>query len=164
MNEAMERTDEMLPELGYLAAGTTAMLEKLSREALAPFGITPVEIAILTYCYRNQGNTTEKLVGAVHLNPASVSRHLSKLVGKGLIRRTRPFPDRRMVRLELTDRGQAFMPRLVESLQDTNSLVNAGIGAEDRRVFLEVLGKIHENLRTGLHEPSTTEPEEDRGE
>ena len=138
--------------LGYLAAGMTAMLSRLSREALAPFDIAPVQTAILMYCSKNQENTTERLVEAIHLDQASISRHVARLVGKGLIRRTRPYDDRRIVRLELTEEGWAFMPRLIESHQDLNALVNVGIGEEEKRVLLDVTRKIHENLRTGLQE------------
>ena len=152
MSEITERDEEILPALGYLAAGMTAMLTRLSKEALAPFGITPVQTAILMYCSRNQANTTERLVGAIHLDQASISRHVARLVGKGLVRRTRPHDDRRVVRLELTDEGWAFMPRLIESHQDLVALVNVGIGEEEKRVFLDVMRKIHGNLRTGLKE------------
>ena len=152
ISEAMERNTEILPALGYLAAGMTAMLARLSEEALAPFNIRPVETAILMYCSRNQANTTERLAGAIHLDPASISRHIAKLVAKGLIRRTRPFDDRRVVRLELTDEGWAFMPRLIESHQDLNSLVNVGIGEEEKRIFLDVTQKIHENLQAGIRQ------------
>ena len=160
----MARDEEILPALGYLAAGMTAMLTRLSREALAPFGITPVQTAILMYCSRNHENTTERLVGAIHLDQASISRHVAGLVGKGLIRRTRPYDDRRVVRLELTEQGWAFMPRLIESHQDLVALINIGIGEEEKRVFLDVTRKIHENLQTGLQElRKATEEEARRG-
>ena len=83
MSDFMERDEELLPALGYLAAGMTSMLARLSREALAPFGITPVQIAILMYCSRNEANTTERLVGAIHLDQASISRHVARLVSEG---------------------------------------------------------------------------------
>ena len=153
MSENMERDDEILPALGYLASGMTAMLARLSREALAPFGITPVQIAILMYCSRNEANTIERLVGAIHLDQASISRHVARLVKKGLLRRTRPCEeDRRIVRLDLTEEGRAFMPRLIEAHQDLNALVNVGIGEEEKRIFLDVTRKIHENLQAGLHQ------------
>lgn len=148
----MERDEEILPALGYLSAGITAMLTKISRETLAPFNITPVETAILMYCSRNLANTTQKLVGAIHLDQASISRHTAKLVARGLIRRTRPCDDRRVVRLELTEAGWAFMPQLIESHQELNSQVNLGIDGEDKNIFLDVLRKIHKNLRAGLPE------------
>ena len=34
------------------------------------------QTAILMYCYRNHENTTERLVAAIHLNQASISRHV----------------------------------------------------------------------------------------
>ena len=162
-SETMERDEEILPALGYLAAGTTAMLAKLSKEALAPFDIPPVQIGILMYCSRNHTTTTERLVGAIHLDQASVSRHIAVLVEKGLIRRTRPYDDRRVVRVDLTEEGWAFMPRLVEALQETNTLINIGIDEEDKRVFLDVMRRIHENLRTGMQEISNAATAEVRG-
>ena len=158
MSETAGYDEELLPVLGYLAAGTTAMLEKLSGVALAPLGITPVQTAILMYCSRNHSNTTEKLVGAIHLDPASISRHVVGLVEKGLIRRTRPFADRRILRLELTKQGWEFMPRLIESSRDLNALVNVGIDSEEKRVFLDVMSKINRNLRAGLEEIKDPEP------
>ncbi len=147
-----ERDDEMLPALGYLVAGTTAMLARLSQKILAPVDISPVQVGILMYCSRDRGATTERLVGAIHLDPASVSRHIAVLIEKSLIRRTRPYADRRVVRLELTEEGWAFMPQIVEALQETNALVNAGIDEEEKKVFLNVMRKIYENLRTRLQE------------
>ncbi len=157
MSDFMTRDEEILPALGYLAAGMTAMLTRLSREALAPFGIGPVQIAILMYCSRNQANTTERLVDAIRLDQASISRHVARLVEKGLIRRTRPCADRRVVHLELTEGGWDLMPRLVESHQDLNGLVNVGIGEDEKRVFLDVTRKIHHNLQTGLQELGSVE-------
>ena len=151
MSETMERDQEILPALGYLAAGMTAMLARLSRETLAPFNITPVEIAILMYCSINNENTTESLVGAIHLDQASISRHIARLVKKGLLRRTRPYnDDRRVVRLELTEEGWAIIPRLTEAHQDLNALINIGIGEDEKRVFLDVTRRIHGNLQAGL--------------
>ena len=92
------------------------------------------------------------MVGAIHLDQASISRHVARLVGKGLIRRTRPCKDRRVVRLELTEEGRDFMPRVIDSHQDLVALVNVGIGEEEKRVFLDVMRKIHRNLRTGLQD------------
>ncbi len=162
MSETLESGEELLPVLGYLAAGMTAMLARLSREALAPVDIAPVQTAILMYCSRNRETTTERLVGAIHVDPASISRHVARLVEKGLIQRMRPYNDRRVVRLELTEEGWAFMPRVIESHQDLNALVNTGVGEEEKRVFLDVVRKIHGNLERGLQEVRRTAAREAR--
>ncbi|MDE0187922.1 MAG: MarR family winged helix-turn-helix transcriptional regulator [bacterium] len=151
----MENDEEILPALGFLATGITAMLTRISRETLTPFNLTPVETAILFYCSRNLATTTQRLVGAIHMDQASISRHIAKLVAKGLIRRTRPCEDRRVVRLELTEKGWAAMPRLLESHQYLNSLVNLGIGGEEKRIFLDTTRKIHKNLQVGLQDLGT---------
>ena len=53
------------------------------------------------------------------------------------------------MRLELTEEGWAFMPRLIEAHQDLNALVNVGIGEEEKRVFLDVMKKIHQEPADG---------------
>ena len=55
MTETMERDEEILPSLGYLAAGVTAMLARLSRDVLAPFDIAPVRDRILMYLLKKSG-------------------------------------------------------------------------------------------------------------
>ncbi len=145
----MDSDEEILPALGYLVAGVTTMLARHSKETLAPFDITPVQIAILMYCLRNRVTTTAGLVSAIRLDPASISRHLVKLVRKGLIRRIRGRNDRRVVRLELTQEGRALMPQLIETMEGLNSLVNMGVSEEEKRVFMDVMRKIHENLDSG---------------
>ena len=70
----MDSDEELLPALGYLVAGVTAMLARLSQETLAPFDITPVQIAILMYCLGNRVTTTAELVSAIRLDQASISR------------------------------------------------------------------------------------------
>ena len=57
--------------------------------------------------------------------------------------------------LELTEEGWAFMPQLIEAHQGLNALVNVGIGEEEKRAFLGVTRKIHENLQAGLQEIRT---------
>ena len=48
------------------------------------------------------------------------------------------------------------MPQLLESFQETNALVNTGIGEEEKKVFLDVMRKIHGNLEAGLEESGAT--------
>ncbi len=49
MTKTMDSDEEILPALGYLVAGVTVMLARLSKEKLAPFDITSVQIAILMF-------------------------------------------------------------------------------------------------------------------
>ena len=138
--------DEVLPGLGYLTAGLTAALSKLAEEKFASHKIAPVEYAILDTCAGGQVDTVMGLARVIPMDKASISRRVATLVARGLIRRIRLEEDRRVVRLELTDEGLALARQLRESIREANPMVSMGLGDEEKRVFLEVMRKIWENL------------------
>ncbi len=143
--------DGILPGLGYLAAGLTAVLSKLAEEKFAAYGIAPVQFAILDTCGRGQMHTVMGLVQVIPMDQASISRHVAVLVERGFMQRIRHESDRRVVRLSLTDEGLALLSRLGESLREANPLAAMGLDEEEKRLFLKVMRKVWENLEAGRY-------------
>ena len=158
MSKDIVPDEHILPGLGYLTANLTAMLAKVAWEKFAPFEITPMEFALLYMCSEGQRDTITALTRVIPVNPASISRHVAVLVDRGLIRRMRQREDRRVVRLELTEEGQALVPRLLESLQKADPLVSMGLDEEEKRVFVGAIRKIWGTLnREGYGDESWTQ-------
>ena len=150
--------EHILPGLGYLTANLTAMLAKVAWEKFAPFEITPMQFAILYMCSEGQKDTITALARVIPVNLASISRYVVVLVNRGLIRRVRQRGDRRVVRLELTEEGLALVPRLVEALQEADSLVSMGLDEEEKRAFVGAMRKIWVTLnREGYGDESGTQ-------
>ena len=122
---------------------------KLARDRLAPFEIIPVQFAILDLCFHGQADTVTGLARLVPIDSASISRNVDRLVKRGLIQRRRLRSDRRVVRLALTEEGMTVMPRIMERLQEVNSILLRGVSQEELRGFMGVLQKVTANSEGG---------------
>ena len=131
--------------LGPLAAKMVNAYAKLAKDRLAPFEIIPVQFAILDLCFRGQADTVTGLARLVPIDSASISRNVDRLVKRGLIQRRRSRSDRRVVRLGLTEEGTTVMPRIMEQLQEVNSILLRGVTQEEMRGFMSMLQKVTAN-------------------
>ena len=135
--------------LGPLAANMLNAYARLSKDRLAPFEIIPVQFAILDLCFRGQADTVMGLARLVPIDAAGISRNVDRLVKRGLIQRRRSRSDRRVVRLALTEEGMAVMPRIMERLQEVNSILLRGVTQEEMRGFMSMLQKVTANSEGG---------------
>ena len=135
--------------LGPLAASMLNAYARMARDRLAPFDIIPVQFAILELCFSGQADTVTGLAKLVPIDAASISRNVDRLVKMGLVQRRRSRTDRRVVRLTLTEEGVAVMPRIMEQLQEVNSILLRGVTQEEMQGFLSMLQKVTENSEGG---------------
>ena len=122
---------------------------RLAKDRLAPFEIIPVQFAILDLCCRGQADTATELTRLVPIDAASISRNVDRLVKRGLLQRRRSQSDRRVVKLALTEEGTAVVPRIMESLQEVNSILLRGVTQEEMRGFMSTLQKVTANSEGG---------------
>ena len=115
-------------------------------DILAPYGLFPVDFALLRAC-RRMGDecTATQLAEVVPTDPSRISRIVTKLVDLGLLRRRRLQDDRRVVMLRLTDEGRELTSQLYGSTQSYYATLTEGIAGEDLRVFASVTARIMEN-------------------
>ena len=121
----------------------------LAKDRLAPFGIVPVQFAILDLCFRGQADTVTELSRLVPIDSASISRNVDRLVKRGLIQRRRSRSDRRVVKLALTEEGMTVVPRIMERLQEVNSILLRGVTQEEMRGSMSMLQKVTANSEGG---------------
>ena len=135
--------------LGPFAANVLNAYAKLAKDRLAPFEIIPVQFAILDLCFRGQADTVTGLARLVPLDHAAISRNVDQLVKRGLIQRRRSRSDRRVVRLALTEEGMTVMPRIMETLQEVDSVLLRGVTQEEIRGFMSMSQKVTANSEGG---------------
>ena len=128
--------------LGFWAGSLSSAVRKGLIEALRPFDIDPVQWAILDVCFRGQADTVTGVAQVVPVNAAVISRQVDKLSRRNLISRKRMKSDRRVVRLSLTDEGQALMPELTKRVQANNDRFLRYISKEEERVFIGAIRKM----------------------
>ena len=129
---------------GALRRATAAHRLRLER-AIAPFGLTPIQFALLDALVRDPGASAAELARAENLTPPTLSVIFGNLVRKGLIERRPDDANQRIQRLFASPAGEALAldaraaaravsRRLIEALPD---------GAETAvRLWLQRLSKI----------------------
>jgi MarR family transcriptional regulator, organic hydroperoxide resistance regulator len=99
----MERLEDCI---SFLLGKAQQQVTKASREALAPYGITPVQFAILKVLWERDGLNGAELCGRLVLDSATVTGLIDRMEAGGwLERRADPGGDRRMSRVYLTKKG-----------------------------------------------------------
>lgn len=80
-------------------------LERVSKRMEATLGLTAQQRLMVRIIGQAPGTTSSALASQLHLDRATVSVSLARLVKKGLVRRQRNQSDHRLVHLALTKRG-----------------------------------------------------------
>ncbi len=131
--------------LGAVGATITSAYGQLITPRLVPHGVTLIQFGILNFCFRGRADTVTELADLIPIDIASISRQVDKLVKNGLLRRRRLQSDRRVVQLDLTDEGTALVQAVTATVLEVNAILLSGVSPEERRCFMEVVGKIVAN-------------------
>jgi DNA-binding MarR family transcriptional regulator len=113
--------EESLPEAFWSVA---RQLRETSKQALAPWDITPSQLRALRVTAHHASMRLSELSEHLHIAPRSATEVVDALEGRGLVRR-RPDPgDRRATLVELTGQGTGVL-----------DAIHAARGTEAQRVF-----------------------------
>ncbi len=66
---------------------------------------------------------------------------------QGLVKRSRNEEDKRAYRVYLTKKGRNLRQKLVPSMNEINKIINKDIKGPDRRLFMQLIRKMRQNLR-----------------
>jgi len=115
------------------------------RRRLQGYDIGSGEHRFLMALFRCEGSSQEMVGRILGVDKANSARASANLVRKGYIMRKRNPSDRRSYLLYLTDEGKAMRPVLRSVLDDLLSELTRGVGEEDLRTALRVLGQMDRN-------------------
>ena len=131
---------------------TVVMGELVLREmriALAPFGINPVQYGVLEACYYSEGGTTVTAIAqSLPVEASTISRQADQLHAKGLLARRRQSADRRVVTLNLTDKGRDLTHKLLMVVADEEAKIGAHINKNEEAALVAIAQKIALSLTT----------------
>ena len=114
-------------QLPGLLTNLVNLMYRGAQERLDPHNLSVVEYAVLTACFGNAPATIQGLLRQVPIDATQMSRVVSRLHDRKLVRRERSRTDRRVVRIRMTDAGRELAP-------ETLRLVNEHYASVIRRV------------------------------
>ena len=113
-------------DLGECVAGLVSVVAKGMANLAAPHDLIHLEFALLRAFLKQEEWTTTQLAQVLPVRRARISRVVTKLVGRGLMRRRRLRNDRRVVMLALTEEGKALTLELHRRAQAYDAELSEG--------------------------------------
>ena len=90
------------------------------KQRLAPYGVTPVQYALLKVLWEKDNQSGAELGERLQLDSATITGVLDRLEHGGLIERQSQVSDRRINRIVLTERGRELQEPLDRALDQIN--------------------------------------------
>jgi MarR family transcriptional regulator, organic hydroperoxide resistance regulator len=114
----MERIEDCI---SFLLGKAYQQVNQIAKRRMAPYGVTPVQYALLHVLWEQDGQSGADLGARLRLDAATMTGILDRLVHGGLIER-RPHPtDRRIHCVFLTEAGRALQAPLDREADLVNS-------------------------------------------
>ena len=142
-------------DLGACVAGLVNAVARGMAQIVAAHGLTHIDFALLRLFLSVDEWTTMQMAETLPLAPSTISRSVTKLVDKGLVRRRRLRYDRRVVMLTLTEEGLGLTQELHQRVQAYDSTLCEGISEEEMAVFAAVSAKVMANYGSSGQSPAT---------
>ncbi len=128
--------------VSFLVGKTAQQITRRSREALAAFGITPVQYALLNVLWERDGQSLAEIGARLVLDSATMTGVADRLEVAGLVvRGPASNGDRRVICLLLTPAARALAGPAQDVMERVNHEVAAELGA-DAGGFWEALRQL----------------------
>ncbi len=134
------------PDLRACVAGLSNAVFKGVSQEVALYDLAAVEFNLLRACLDSEGEiTATELAEILPVDTSRITRLVTILVNRGLLRRRRLPDDRRVVMLSLSEEGKEMTSRILQRLELHDAALTEGIDEDDMRLFESVTYRILTN-------------------
>src|SRR5215467_11210860 len=124
---------ELAGRLAYLLKHAQLGLAELTAEALAPFGVSGRELAVLTVLAGQEPGSQQQAAQRLGVDRTTMVALIDALEDKGLVRRHADAEDRRRNVVGLTEAGRDTLDRAGQASEDAERRFLAPLSARDAR-------------------------------
>ncbi len=117
-------------------------MTRVTRDRLAPYGLTTTQFFLLTALYEEDGIPISALAQKVALDKATLTGLLDRLERDGLAERKADRADRRAIRVYLTPKAESLRVKLTELYHQNNGMFLSLLTSEERDVFERTVAKL----------------------
>jgi len=134
------------PPIGLHLATTSKQVGRAFNRALGESGGSVPVWLILSSLKGERWRTQQDLARAVGIEGPTLTRHVDAMERDGLVTRHRDTGDRRAVRVELTEAGEALHAELLRAVIAFNRRLRRGLAEHDIAQLRELLDRLAANV------------------
>ena len=131
----MERVEDCI---SFMIGKAAQQVTRRARELLAPFGVTPVQYAVLKVLSDAEALSGAEVGKRMVLDSASITGVVDRLESLGLVRRMPNPNDRRALLIAATDQARQILPELDTQMDRLNAEAAAILKTDEDRFFREL--------------------------
>lgn len=124
----MDRIEDCI---SFLVGKAAQQITRRAREKLAPYGVTPVQYAVMRALWEQDGRSGAELGARLAIDSATTTGVIDRLEAAGLVSRRPDNGDRRIHRAVLTEPGRLLQATLVHAMDELNAEVTAEMGSDE---------------------------------
>ena len=133
------------PDLGtYVSSLANAVYKGIAAE-VARYDLSPLDIQLLMICLERNECAATQLAQLLPVDASRISRIVTGLADRGLLRRRRLRSDRRVVMLRLSPRGHELTVQVTEHMQAYYARLTQGLNEREMRAFATTAQRISGN-------------------
>lgn len=117
-------------------------LEELVKQDIADHGMKTSDFAILEALYHKGRQTIKQIAEAVLINTGSITYVIDKLEKNDLLRRSNCKDDRRVIYIEITEKGNQVMNEIFPKHQARIEEIFSDVPDEHKRILIETVKTI----------------------
>ena len=134
--------DQIEDCLSFFLGKAYQRVTQSARQRLAPYGVTPVQYALLKVLWERDQQSGAELSERLLLDSATMTGLLDRLEHAGLIERRAHVTDRRVNVVALTDRGRTLQEPLDREMDRMNQEFLGQFSAEERLLLRDMLTRL----------------------
>ena len=136
------------PDLGtYVSSLANAVYKGIAAE-VARYDLSPLDIQLLMICLERNECAATQLAQLLPVDASRISRIVTGLADRGLLRRRRLRSDRRVVMLRLSPHGHELTVQVAEHMQAYYARLTHGLNEREMRAFARTAQRISGNYAT----------------
>jgi DNA-binding MarR family transcriptional regulator len=132
--------------LGRLLATTGRWVHERCNEVLSPIGSSMATYLVLKTAREGPGISQRRLAAIIGVEGPTLSHHLDRLEAEGLVIRRRAADDRRVVSVEVTERGQEHFDRALTIMAGHDAELQAQFTDRELATLRRLLGRVRDHL------------------
>lgn len=132
--------------VNYITLNNSKKLSEAFGKWLEGYGVTRIQWIALYFLKISGKLSQRELSQAMEINDSSALRLVDRLERDGFVTRTRNEGDRRVIHLELTEKGSDTIIKLLPIGEQFNQALIKGISPEEIEIFLSVQAKMYQNI------------------
>ncbi len=137
-------SESLAPEvnLGHLIKQLQSSLNRMIDQEMTPLGVTAMQWRPLALIRYRNINTPAELSRNTYIDTGAMTRTLDRLEAKKLLTRHRCPEDRRVVRVELTEAGNAVAERILPVVATALNTHLTGFSAEEIKTLISLIQRM----------------------